>query len=89
MEFESICKAYHDQREAEYKDQWERARAIIVAALRPHLKGRPTAKKIYPLPWDKETTKGPRKKAPKPLTAEESKARFESLIARVKNADNG
>ena len=89
MEFESICKAYHDQREAEYKDQWERARAVIVATLRPHLKGRPTAMKDYPLPWDKETTKDPQKKAPKPLTAEESKARFESLIAMVKNADNG
>ena len=86
-EFESICEAYHDQREADYKDGWERARAIIVATLRPHLKGRPTARKVYPLPWDKP--KAPQKKAPKPLTAEESKARFEKLVARVMNADNG
>lgn len=86
-EFESICKAYHDQREADYRDRWERTRAIVVAAVRPHVKGKPTAHKIYPLPWDNE--RGPRKNAPKPLTAEESKARFEKLVARIKNAENG
>ena len=88
MEFESICKAYHDQREAEYQDGWERTRAIIVATLRPHMKGRPTAQKVYPLPWDKAKKK-PQKSGAKPLTAEESKARFEKLVARVMNADNG
>ncbi len=82
-EFASISKAYHDQRETDYKDGWERARAIIVATLRPHLKGRPTAQKVYPLPWDKKAQAKSRKK-PKPLTAEESKERFESLIARLK-----
>lgn len=84
MEFESICKAYHDQREAEYQDRWERTRAIIVATLRPHLKGRPTAQKVYPLPWDKKIANTPQK-AQKPLTAEDSKARFEALMNRIKN----
>jgi hypothetical protein len=47
------------------------------------LKGRPTAQKVYPLPWDKKA-QAPRKK-PKPLTAEESKKRFEALIERLKD----
>jgi len=79
-EFAAISKAYSDQREAEYKDRWERTRAIVVAAVRPYIKGKPTAKKIYPLPWDTETTK---KGRPTPkISAEESKARFEKLAKR-------
>jgi hypothetical protein len=58
-----------------------------VATLRPHLKGKPKAQKVYPLPWDKKQ-QTPRKGKPKPLSAEESKARFEKLVARISNADN-
>jgi len=52
------------------------------------MKGRPTAQKVYPLPWDKAKKK-PQKSGAKPLTAEESKARFESLLARMKSANDG
>ena len=87
QEFESICKAYHDQREADCKERWEQTRAIVVASLRPHLKGKPTVRKIFPLPWDKNATKEVRSKAMPPLTAEESKMRFERLVERISVRD--
>lgn len=83
QEFESICKAYHDQREAEYKERWEQTRAVVVASLRPHLKGHPPVRKIFPLPWDNEMVKEVRSKAMLSLTAEESKARFEKLLKKI------
>lgn len=83
QEFESICKAYHDQREAEYKERWEQTRAVVVASLRPHLKGHPPVRKIFPLPWDKERAQVARQDTEKPLTAEESKARFEKLLKKI------
>ncbi|MBR4237935.1 MAG: hypothetical protein IKQ03_00695 [Prevotella sp.] len=83
QEFESICKAYHDQREADYKERWEQTRAVVVASLRPHLKGKPTVRKIFPLPWDKEMGKALRRKSMPSLTAEESKMRFERLVERI------
>ncbi len=87
QEFESICKAYHDQREAEYKERWEQTRAVVVASLRPHLKGHPPVRKIFPLPWDNEMVKEVRSKAMPSLTSEESKARFERLVERISIRD--
>lgn len=83
-EFESICKAYHDQREADYKDEWERMRLLATYAIQPHIKKKITAQNLLPLPWDKpkpQRKKG--QKALKPLSAEESKARFEKLVKRI------
>ncbi|MBR6139421.1 MAG: hypothetical protein IKQ12_07645 [Prevotella sp.] len=87
QEFESICKAYHDQREADYKERWEQTRAVVVASLRPHLKGHPPVRKIFPLPWDNEMVKEVRSKAMPSLTSEESKARFERLVERISIRD--
>lgn len=80
-EFESICKAYNSQREAEYKDGWERTRSIAVASLRPYLKGSPSAYKIFPLPWDKQRQQN---KVLKPVSAKEDKERFESLVRSIR-----
>ncbi|MBR4926420.1 MAG: hypothetical protein IKZ61_11860 [Prevotella sp.] len=82
-EFECICQAYHAQREAEWRDGWERTRALVVATLRPHLKGKPSALQVYPLPWDKEKTL--QKKENKPVSKSEAFARFEGLMKRVRS----
>ncbi len=55
-------------------------RALVVSTLRPHLKGRPSAKTVFPLPWDNEKVKEVSMKCQKSLTAEESKMRFEKLL---------
>ena len=81
QEFESICKAYHDQREADYRDGWERARGIIVATLRPHLKGKPTALQVLPLPWDKGNNL--QKTGNKPVSKREALARFRRLMKKI------
>lgn len=83
-EFESICEAYNDQREADYKDEWERMRLLAACVIQPHVKKKITAQNLLPLPWDNPRL--PRKegqKASRPLSGEESKARFEKLIRRI------
>ena len=66
------------------KDGWERMRLLAAYTIQPHVKRKITAKKLLPLPWDKlepQHKKG--QEAPRPLSAEESKARFEKLIERI------
>lgn len=83
-EFESICEAYHEQREADYKDNWERMRLLATYTIQPHVKKKITANKLLPFPWDKPAFLRKRgQKATKPVTAEESKARFEKLVERI------
>nr|DAQ03552.1 MAG TPA: hypothetical protein [Caudoviricetes sp.] len=79
-EFESICEAYHDQREADYKDEWERMRMLAAIVIQPHVKQRVTPGKLLPFPW--ENPAGQHKKAPE-LTAAESLKRFEELAKKV------
>jgi hypothetical protein len=78
-EYASICEAYSEQREAEYKDGWERARMIATVLIQPHTRKKVTAHNVCPFPWDKESK---RKAAYKPVSPEEAKARFEALLKR-------
>lgn len=84
-EFESICKAYHDQREADYKDEWERMRLLATYAIQPHVKNKITAQKLLPFPWDKQSR---HKENAHVLSAEESKARFEKLLKRTNDGSS-
>lgn len=59
-------------------------RLLATYAIQPHVKKKITARNLLPLPWDKPKPQRKRgQKAPKPLSAEESKARFEKLIERI------
>ena len=79
-EFNGICKAYHDQRETEYKNEWERMRMLATITIQPHTKSKITAQKLLPFPWEKQ--KMPDNKKQKTVSAEESLRRFEVLIKR-------
>ena len=78
-EFGSICKAYQDQREVDYKDRWERMRMLATIAIQPHLKHKITSKKLLPFPWEEKGKK--KAEAPK-VSAEEARKRFERLVSR-------
>lgn len=84
-EFECICEAYRDQRESDYRERWERMRLHAAILMQPHVKKKITPQKLLPLPWEKEAR---RKNAPKPVSAEESKARFEKLAKRFNRDGN-
>lgn len=83
-EFTACCKAYNERRTAEMRGDWERMRMLATIVVQPHVKGKLTPQKLLPLPWEKP--KARRKKGQeslKPITAEESKARFEKLLGRI------
>ena len=82
-EFESICNAWHEMREEQYHDSWERARTVAAICIQPHVRKRITPRQLLPLPWDNKTVH--RGEAPK-LTAEEKKERFESFGKMLKNS---
>lgn len=58
--FSNISAGRNKAIERDFKEGWERARAVIVAGISPHLpKGaNKKANKVYPLPWDFEKGEG-------------------------------
>lgn len=81
-EFESICDAWHEMREGQYRDSWERARMVAAICIQPHVRKRITPRQLLPLPWDNKKSEI-RNNAPQ-LTSEERKERFEKLAQKVK-----
>ena len=81
-EFESICKAWREMTESQYRDTWERARTLAAIIIQPHVKKKITPRQLLSLPWDKKLQNHPRNDAPE-LTAEQRRRRFEDLVHRL------
>jgi len=83
-DFEAVYKAYVEQRDIMYKDQWERMRLLATITIQPHLakNKKVTPEKLLPFPWDKK--KGKRAKAKeKGLTPEQQRKRMEELVKKL------
>lgn len=85
-EFESICKAWREMNENQYRDAWERARTVAAIVIQPHVKKKITPHQLLPLPWDKK--KQPRRSETPELTAEEKRKRFEEVARRLDDEIN-
>lgn len=79
-EFEEVSRAYAERCEADSRGDWERMRLLAAITIQPHVKGKITPQRLLPLPWEKLQTKPMQK----PVSREESKARFEALMKRTK-----
>ena len=90
-EFEAVHKEYAGQRDAMYKDGWERARAVGYMAVMPHLgKHRKTMHQLFPFPWDdgKKKADGDRPR----MSREEQRERMKRLAEKLGDKmwqDNG
>ena len=80
-EFAAVWKAYAEQRDTNYKDEWQRMRLLATIVIQPHLaKGRKvTPEKLLPFPWDHEKAK---KEAPM-MSAAQQRKRMEELVAKL------
>jgi len=69
-QFYNIQAGRRRKEERDFKEQWERTRAIIAVSLIPHLKKTASRDitKIYPLPWDSQKGESFIKEDPKILT---------------------
>lgn len=82
-EFAAVYKAYAEQRDADFKDNWQRMRLLASIVIQPHLaKNRKlTPEKLLPFPWDK---KKEAKRSDKPkLTPEQQRERMAKLTDRL------
>ncbi len=81
-EFRAINEAWHECRESQMRDDWERMRLLATIVIQPHTKKRISPEKLIPFVWDRR--RGVRPEATK-MTAAERLARFEKLT----NSDCG
>lgn len=82
-EFSHIYKAYGDEREARYKDDWNRMSMLAAISLQPYSKNHLTPHKLLPFPWDEESQRT-KKEIPK-VSKEEALQRFEEVLKKVDN----
>lgn len=78
-EFNSVCKAYLDQEQSQYKDNWERMRMLACITIQPHVKNKLTPQKLLPLSWDNRR-KSKKTKA-EHITAKEAEEKRKQIIA--------
>ena len=80
QEFAAVWKAYAEQRDADFKDRWQRMRMLASITIQPHLakRHRVTPEKLLPFPWDKPT------RGNKPtISAEEQRERMRRLVEKL------
>ena len=53
-EFSAAARAFGEHEEELERERWERMRLLGVMPLQPWSKGKLTAEKLLPLPWDKK-----------------------------------
>ncbi len=83
-EFAAVYKAYAEQRDTDFKDEWQRMRLLATIVIQPHLaKGKKvTPEKLLPFPWDKKKTqkRGDKEQA---LTLQQQRERMAELVKKL------
>lgn len=82
-EFTHIYRAYSQEREAQYKDNWERMRMLAAITIQPYAKTHITPHGLLPFPWEKKKPE-PTKAAPA-VSKEDALKRFEEVLKKVGN----
>ena len=82
-EFSAVYKAYAEQRDANFKDNWQRMRLLAAIVIQPHLDRRHkvTPEKLLPFPWDKAQVA--KKKKQRGITPEKQRERMEGLVRKL------
>ena len=78
-EVNSVCKAYLDQEQSQYKDNWERMRMLACITIQPHVKNKLTPQKLLPLSWDNRRKSN--KAKTEHITAKEAEEKRKQIIA--------
>ena len=82
-EFAAVYKAYAEQRDTDFKDNWARMRLLATIVIQPHLaKGKKiTPEKLLPFPWEKKKTR--KRGKSQELTIEQQRARMAELVKKL------
>jgi hypothetical protein len=82
-EFAAVYKAYAEQRDTDFKDEWARMRLLATITIQPHLaKGKKvTPEKLLPFPWEKKKTR--KRGKSQELTIEQQRARMAELVKKL------
>lgn len=82
-EFAAVYKAYAEQRDTDFRDEWARMRLLATITIQPHLaKGKKvTPEKLLPFPWEKKKTR--KRCKSQELTIEQQRARMAELVKKL------
>lgn len=80
-EFAAVYKAYAEQRDTDFKDNWQRMRLLATIVIQPHLDKRHkvTPEKLLTFPWDKAKTK----KQQARITPDKQRERMADLVKKL------
>lgn len=83
-EFAAVYKAYAEQRDTDFRNEWQRMRLLATIVIQPHLDKRHkiTPEKLLPFPWDKKKNPKRGEKEPK-LAPERQRERMAELVKKL------
>lgn len=83
-EFAAVYRAYSEQRNTDFKANWERVRMLATITIQPHLgkNKKMTPEKLLPFPWDKPQKRGAKEKG-KQLTPDQQRERMVELVKKL------
>jgi len=83
-EFAAVYTAYSEQRDTDFKDEWQRMRLLATITIQPHLSKNKkiTPEKLLPFPWDKPQKRSAKGKGPQ-LTPEQQRERMAELVKKL------
>lgn len=83
-EFAAVYKAYAEQRDTDFKDEWVRMRLLATITIQPHLaKGKKvTPEKLLPFPWERKQTRK-RGANEQTITPQQQRKRMAELVKKL------
>lgn len=83
-EFAAVYKAYAEQRDTDFKDEWVRMRLLATITIQPHLakNKKVTPEKLLPFPWEKKKAlkRGAKEQE---LTPKQQRERMAELVKKL------
>lgn len=83
-EFAAVYKAFAEQRDTDFKAEWDRVRMLATITIQPHLgkNKKITPEKLLPFPWDKPQKRSANDKG-KQLTPEQQRKRMADIVKKL------
>lgn len=81
-EFAAVYKAYVEQRDTDFKDNWQRMRMLATITIQPHLakNKKITPEKLLPFPWEKAKSSA---KKGRDISPEQQRKRMAELAKKL------
>lgn len=84
-EYAAVYASYVEQRDIDFKNDWQRIRMLASIMIQPHLSKNKklTPEKLLPFPWDKPLKSKNKEKKSRQLTPDQQRERMAEIVKKL------